>query len=220
MADYDPSIPGANDILSQSQSDIQNNFSELNTIFDVDHQTWNSDPSGNRGFHKQITMPAGLGAAPTPISTQGILYPLADTKDTSLRTQLYFKNQSNTIQITNRFKSATTDGYVMIPGNISSPAIIQMWDIQTKTLSGGQSYFTINFPTISNYNYSGGQTYGFPNNIFAINFQIVSNSTSKNIFVYLDSSSGTPVTKEKYTVNIRSSTSNDTVTFYMTAIGN
>lgn len=209
MTDYDPLIPAANNILSQSQVDIQNNFLELNTIFDVDHLTWNSDPSGNRGFHRQITMPDPLAVAPTPIVDQGILYPFADTNDTSARTQLYFKNQSNTIQITNRFKSASTDGYLMIPGNISSPAIIIMWGFVSSPGSGNHD---VDFPIIGNYAYTGGQTQGFPNNCF--NIMLTTNASSAQDTATLNRNSA--FTKKKFFYRMSASSTD----LYWFAIGN
>lgn len=163
MADYDPTIPAANDILSQSQSDIQNNFSELNTIFDVDHLTWNSNPSGNRGFHRQITMPEGLAAAPTPITTQGIVYPLADVLDTNADVQMYYANASTVSQLTNAFLTNADPGVICLPGGL-----FVMWGRQN-TFSGS-GVQPITFPVIANYAYSGGQTQGFPNNL--LNIQI------------------------------------------------
>jgi len=45
--------PDATDLKSQSQRDIKQNFTELNTIISVDHETFTST---NAGKHKQVTL--------------------------------------------------------------------------------------------------------------------------------------------------------------------
>lgn len=53
---YSPNIPAAGDRPSQSQSQIQTNFSQLNTIFDVNHVPFNDPTVANRGKHKVVTV--------------------------------------------------------------------------------------------------------------------------------------------------------------------
>lgn len=51
---FNPSIPQATDRPSRSQSDLLNNFTQLNTVFDVDHVTYNA--AADRGEHTKITL--------------------------------------------------------------------------------------------------------------------------------------------------------------------
>lgn len=58
---YNDSIPLATDALSQSQSEIKDNFTELKIVIDKDHETFGA---GNQGEHKQTTLTDHTPAAP------------------------------------------------------------------------------------------------------------------------------------------------------------
>jgi hypothetical protein len=74
MVDYNPNIPQGIDNLSTSQGQMLNNFTQLNTIFDFDHFTWNDPTAGgtDRGFHRRVTFPVNVAAAPA--GATGILH--------------------------------------------------------------------------------------------------------------------------------------------------
>jgi hypothetical protein len=55
---YSPTIPTALDALSQSQGDIQTNFAQINTIFQLNHVEFNNAVVGDRGKHKQVNLSA------------------------------------------------------------------------------------------------------------------------------------------------------------------
>lgn len=57
---YQANIPQASDSLSQSQSDIQNNFGAIQTLVNIDHVDF---ASTDQGKHKKVTFPL-QGAAP------------------------------------------------------------------------------------------------------------------------------------------------------------
>ena len=61
---FNPNIPGASDLLSQSQSEIQTNFSSSNTSFGVDHYAF--DSVSNNGLHQFVTTPNA--AVPTTVN--------------------------------------------------------------------------------------------------------------------------------------------------------
>jgi hypothetical protein len=67
MTVYNPSIPQASDLISNSQSQILANFGQLNTQFGVDHSAFEAGGSNGTGFHKQVTFPAAVVAAPTGV---------------------------------------------------------------------------------------------------------------------------------------------------------
>ena len=53
---YQPNIPLSTDKLRISQGDLNTNFGDLDTVFDVDHYKY-SDATGDIGKHSQITTP-------------------------------------------------------------------------------------------------------------------------------------------------------------------
>lgn len=68
---YDPNIPTPTQFLSQSQSLIKENFSQLNNQFSVDHIALTA--GADLGKHKKITF-VQQGAAPTTGATEVALY--------------------------------------------------------------------------------------------------------------------------------------------------
>lgn len=211
---YNPNIPLGTDNISVDRASMQVNFDQANTLFDNDHYAFDDATSANRGYHRQIFFPAALGADPSLGGFLGVLYPKVDTNDTSNRMQIYFKNATGVQQVTSRFQTASASGYIQLPG---TQGLFMMWFQDSVTLTGGntQQFFTKNYPiTISNYNYAGP---GFPTGTLQIFFTIVSDSTSKNLLI--QQSSGTPPTLSTYTVNARSSTANDTITYNVFAMG-
>jgi hypothetical protein len=57
---YQANIPQPGDLLSQSQSDLLNNFMALQTLIDINHVDF---ASGDQGKHKWVTFPV-QGAIP------------------------------------------------------------------------------------------------------------------------------------------------------------
>lgn len=95
---YDPTIPAANDLISNSQGDIQTNFTQLNTLYDRDHFTWNDATAANRGYHRKVTYRS-------VIANPGFATPIASTytKTVSGKSQLFLQNgaaASDVYQIT------------------------------------------------------------------------------------------------------------------------
>jgi hypothetical protein len=84
---YNPAIPAANDIISQSQSQIQTNFSQADTAFAVNHTAFSV--GANQGFHKKVTLTA-------PIADPGAAAPITTvySKTVGARTELYYQNDS------------------------------------------------------------------------------------------------------------------------------
>lgn len=87
---FSPTIPASTDLISVSQGDIQTNFSQLNTIFQVDHVEYNNATVANRGKHKALTMLAS--AAPTPIAGEASLYVF---NSGGTREQLRYRRESS-----------------------------------------------------------------------------------------------------------------------------
>lgn len=87
---FNPNIPAANDLINQSQAQLQTNFSQANTIFDVDHVTFDDATVADRGKHRQCTYPE-LGGGPTTLANEGAVYTLAGAAET----ELYYRRESN-----------------------------------------------------------------------------------------------------------------------------
>lgn len=92
---FNPSIPLSTDLLSASQQPIEDNFTQLNTQFAVDHVAFNTGSANGNGHHKQVTFDAPP-TPPSPTGTISAIYP----KAVSAIQQLFFKNASTDYQLT------------------------------------------------------------------------------------------------------------------------
>lgn len=82
---YNPAIPGPNDLISQSQAQIQTNFSQADTAFAVDHTAFSVTP--NQGQHKKVTLIA-------PIANPNLAGNLASvyTKTSGAGVELFYQH--------------------------------------------------------------------------------------------------------------------------------
>ncbi len=79
MSLFNPNIPNPSDFLSDSQLALKNNNGGLNTVFNVDHYTFN-DATAKKGFHNTVTTPLIIGAAhPTPLANTPKFYAMQST---------------------------------------------------------------------------------------------------------------------------------------------
>lgn len=197
---YTPGIPNATDKISQSQVTLKANSTALDTIFAVDHIMYSA--SSNSGRHTKLSFPAVLPSI-TLGTNECVLAPLTDTNDTSLRAQLYLKNPTEIIQITNRFHDANVNGYAMLPGGI-----IFMWGLATGiTGAGGQQ---IKFNTIANY--VGAAANSFPNACLNV---IATAVGATGDFITINT---TTITAQSFQVKLSDST--HILKVYWQAIGN
>lgn len=142
---YNPAIPGPNDLISASQSQIQTNFSQANTAFAVDHVAF--DVLANQGMHKQVTLKSVLAANPNQISPIASLYTKASP--TTITSDLYYQDgalASNVKQITG--------------GGITAAAWAQ-FDATTTTVNAGYNIAT---------GVGTGLTFNAGTKVFTINF--------------------------------------------------
>lgn len=81
---YNPNIPQATDLISNSQAQILENFSQLNTQFGIDHAALTTGD----GVHKKVSL-INQGSDPAiPGAANSVLY----TKTANGGPQLYFEN--------------------------------------------------------------------------------------------------------------------------------
>lgn len=93
---YNNNIPQSGDRPSDSQAQILTNFSQLNTIFDAEHVTFNA--VSDNGEHKKVTFSDVLGADPGLATPKASLY----TKTSGGDSQMFFENALNgVLQLTN-----------------------------------------------------------------------------------------------------------------------
>jgi hypothetical protein len=85
---YNANVPQSTDLLSQSQSDILNNFIAIQTLIDVNHVDF---ASGDAGKHKFITFPV-QNPAPTFAAGEEGLYSFLNA--TTVQNELYVHKQT------------------------------------------------------------------------------------------------------------------------------
>ena len=106
---FQPNVPLAGDLISQSQADLNTNFTQINTVFGIDHVEFDDGTVGDRGTHKQITINNVLGADPGLASPIASLY----TKTTAGVSELFFQNgalAANVSQLTGSNGTLASDG--------------------------------------------------------------------------------------------------------------
>ncbi len=110
---YNPAIPQATDLISQSQSQILTNFSQADTAFAIDHTAFSV--LADQGKHKKSTY-YEQAVDPTTLINEIAVY----TKDVSAITQLFLRRENNgvVIQLTAGDPVIASDGSTFLPGGI------------------------------------------------------------------------------------------------------
>lgn len=130
---FNPAIPQATDLISNSQPQLLTNFGQLNTIFDEDHFTWNdgTDGGADRGLHRQVTIPVPLVADPTVTGDDAQIY----TKAVAGFTEPFYANSTDAATM---WYGGTTDGLVTttVGGNKSNGSM--EFPVKTKLKWGSQ----------------------------------------------------------------------------------
>jgi len=130
---YKNNIPQATDAISQSQSDILNNFAAIQTLIDVDHVDF-ANP--NQGQHNKVTFPV-QGSAPMPTAGSIYLYNLASTLTSN--NELFIANSSgSTTPITASQQVTSNNGWTYLPSGV-----LMKWGKGTATAG----VYTFVFPT-------------------------------------------------------------------------
>lgn len=158
---FNPNIPQSTDIPAQSQAQFLTNFSQLNTVFDLDHVTFNNATAANRGKHDKSTYVEQSGD-PVTGANEVALY----SKDTSGNTRLYMRQESagTVIQLSGASPTVAASGSTFLPGGL-----ILKW-------GGKASPVTNDILT-----FAGG---AFPNNVFSITITPVkADSTERSFYI-------------------------------------
>lgn len=158
---YNANIPQATDLISQSQGQLLNNFSQANIAFGVDHTAF--DVAANQGKHKKATLikqtvdPAADAAGPL-IYSRDVVYPSGPTTKTEELLRQSSVDGSTVIALTSLFNLPITaaSGSSFLPGiptvvgpNLTTGAAVIKWGIfSTVSLAAtGSQTFASPFPT-------------------------------------------------------------------------
>ncbi len=127
---FNPAIPQPNDILSQSQAQIQTNFSQADTIFDVNHVTFDNSTVAERGKHRRVDFKRV--AAPGSVATEAVVY----QKLSNGNSQLFLQRDgvATQIQLTASVPIQASNGQTFLPGLDGFPTVIK-WAQLTVTAS-------------------------------------------------------------------------------------
>ena len=133
MTLYQPGVPTGFINLDQDYQNLQNNFTQLDTTFKVDHIPLTQAP--NNGFHIPIHLVDNAGSTPSKVTGTGILWNNTVTFNGNTDEALFFRGNTggsaNITQITAPYGfSAAQNGYVFIPGGI-----IMQWGFINSTAS-------------------------------------------------------------------------------------
>jgi hypothetical protein len=193
---------------------MQVNFNQANSLFNNDHYAFDDATSANRGYHRQIYFPAATVGNPSLGGFDGVFFCQIDANDTATKPQLFWKNSSNTYQVTNRFRSSSSAGYWMMDNGsgTTSTTMITMWGSASIPSSPTSGTVAVTFSTMSNY--TGGPV-GFPNNLYNVQFSVKCSSSGNQPAVCIDTS-GFSTTG----FTLRYSAGGTAATVYWTAIGN
>ena len=198
---FNPNIPNAGDLLSDSQGEMKLNFQTSNTSFGKDHYPFD-DGTANNGYHKDVHVVKRVGD-PAAVSGSLIVFSKDYTPDTAgatTDTQLYAMTSGGGIsQLTGN--NSQSDGWAYLSG------VLIQWGVIVSIASSGSVVFK---------NRVAGAI-PFPNNLFNVQMTVgVSGSTSHTGSIYV-SDSGFSKTGFSW-FNADRSTSQ--TRFYWFAVGN
>lgn len=112
--------PNPNDQLSQSQSDIRNNFLDINSLVSLNHVTFNM--GADSGKHKFLQMPEQL-PVPATAANEMALY---TKQGSSGLAEMFIRKESNGIEI--EFTNGTLVGGLSSTGFTALPSgILLKW---------------------------------------------------------------------------------------------
>lgn len=175
---YNPSIPQASNLLSNSQAQFLTNFGQINSQFGGtspstggDHDGFNNGSGNGSGAHNQVTFLADQSAPSLTRNSTSCVSGLY-TNTASAISCLFFQNATQNLQLTGP-TSISTSGSVVIQGGL-----ILKW---------GKISFSSGSSTV---------TYGaaFPNNFFSLTMNSDSTTPSVNGILSYVLASGTGLT--------------------------
>lgn len=144
MPVYNTNTPKATDLISATQSPINNNFYELDRQFGIDHQPFKNSGVNGDGLHKKVTFVEPI-ADPVPVGTQSVIYP----KTVDGKVQPFFVNATRAVQLAG-------DLYTYVPNATATGAVLTVTNpLGYYYQAGGLVFFFGSFSVSSNMASSG-----------------------------------------------------------------
>lgn len=187
---YDPNVPQSGDTLGGTRAQIQQNFADINTHFQVNHVDFNSSGAGKHPF---LQMPE-QSSSPTTAANEGGLY--VKEAGTAASSTLFFREESNgtELQLIDPDRTVSTTGSLTLPGGL----IMKWGRVNTPGTSG-----TVTFAT------------AFPTAIFQVQLTIRSNTNTGRIATV---NGATPPTTADFRYRLNAASASTVLYWY--AIGN
>lgn len=177
---FNANIPQATDLISQSQSQIQTNFSQSNTAFGIDHTAF--DVVTNQGKHKKSTY-VEQGSDPATSANEVALY----SKDLASVSTLYLRKESNgtVIQMSGADPIDAASGKTFLPGGF-----LMQWGTYSiaSPLTTTAVSFASNFNTVYSLVITGntvGQVASYSSLATSGFTGVRSSTTGTNTFTYI-----------------------------------
>ena len=142
---FNPAIPAPTDLISQSQAQIQTNFSQADTAFGIDHTAFSV--SANQGQHKQVTLIA----------------PISNPNQAGNISSVYTKTSGTGVELFYQHGTANLGVSQLTGGGITAAAYISFAGATGIALSGA-------FNATSVRNSAGVYTVSFPRNFGSTNY--------------------------------------------------
>lgn len=149
---YNATIPQSTDLISSSQPQILENFTQLNTQFSVDHTALTA--VSNNGDHIQLTFPSAQ-TTKTATGTISYVYPKSDGTNVELYQSTYNIASAASLEtkITSSglpiWKGGTVGGSGVVTSSVTSGGYLNLpnglqfrWGTGTVTSSGSAAAFT------------------------------------------------------------------------------
>lgn len=189
---FNPNIPQPNDLISQSQAQIQTNFSQSDTAFGIDHTAFST--VSNQGKHKKSSY---IEQASDPVTSANEV--AVYSKELSGASTLYLRkeNAGTVVQMSGQDPTVAAAGSTFLPGGV-----ILKWGSGSVTNTQ-----TVNFAS------------AFPTACWQVILQPINNGavTVANDYVYVASFNTTGFSA---TAVRRITLAGNTVAFSYIAIGN
>lgn len=113
MCAYQANIPQPTDALSQSQSDLLNNFAAIKTLIDIDHEDF---ASPNQGQHFRVTLPVQTVTPTFAVGSVGLYNKLSAV--TSVNELFIVNSAGTTTPLTASQQAAHANGWTYLPSGV------------------------------------------------------------------------------------------------------
>lgn len=181
---FNPNIPQATDLISQSQGQLLTNFSQANIAFGVDHTAF--DVAANQGKHKKSTY-LEQAADPVTLANEIDIY----SKDVAGVTTMFLRKETagTVIATSGQDPIRASTGSTFVPGDATRALIFKWGDCGTVLPAGSPVAFT-----------TGGGS-NFPNACFQVFVTVTQAGSNSTRTVTVDATTFAPTGFTAYSSN-------------------